>query len=287
MYDPQLEKLVDMALEDGVITEKEKDILVKRAKSLGIDLDEFEMYLDSRLASLSNTQNTTTSQKKLGDLFKCPSCGASVPSFTMLCKECGFEFRNVSANSSIKELSEKLEHATKTYSKKIDKESGLSEVEEVCLQIIESFPIPNTKDDLMEFALYFSPKIKTDSFLDGFDGTTSENGAKVKQNDLYITKFKQIILKAKVIGKDDPSFKQSIINLVESRKIVKYTGIFSCAVVTAFLGSIMLLFYLNIYFSLDPKHSVDIRAILITCVFCATMIFLGIKYRSKPVNWDE
>ena len=48
MYDPQLEKLVDMALEDGVITEKEKNILVKRAKLLGIDLDEFEMYLDSR-----------------------------------------------------------------------------------------------------------------------------------------------------------------------------------------------------------------------------------------------
>ena len=114
MYDPQLEKLVDMALEDGVITEKEKDILVKRAKSLGIDLDEFEMYLDSRLASLSNTQNTTSNQNKFGNLLKCPSCGASVPSLSMTCKDCGFAFRNISANSSVKELSNKLEHVSRT-----------------------------------------------------------------------------------------------------------------------------------------------------------------------------
>ena len=285
MYDPQLEKLVDMALEDGVITEKEKDILVKRAKLLGIDLDEFEMYLDSRLASLLNTQNTTTSQKKLGDLLKCPSCGASVPSFTMLCKECGFEFRNVSANSSIKELSEKLEHATKTYSKKIDKESGLSEVEEVCLQILESSPIPNTKDDLMEFALYFAPKITTYSIDQGWDGY--KDIGKKKQNDIYISKYKQIILKAKNICKDDPSFKNSIINLVESRKIRYGTGFLLVAVVVAFFGGFFLSAALDKYFRNDKEDAIDIRAILIPCVFCATMIFLGIKYRSKPINWDE
>ena len=288
MYDPQLEKLVDMALEDGVITEKEKDILVKRAKSLGIDLDEFEMYLDSRLASLSNTQNTTTSQKKLGDLFKCPSCGASVPSFTMLCKECGFEFRNVSANSSIKELSEKLEHATKTYSKKIDKESGLSEVEEVCLQILDSFPIPSTKDDLMEFALYLAPKIKNGGISPMDDSLRAK--FLERQNDIYISKFKQIILKTKVVCKDDPSFKDSIINLIKSRKIIKNTGYFFWAVVTAILGSVMVLAYSDMYFKigLDAKPKfLDIRSILLTCVLDVTIMFLGIKYRSKPLNWDE
>jgi len=225
MYDPQLEKLVDMALEDGVITEKEKDILVKRAKLLGIDLDEFEMYLDSRLASLSNIQNTTPNQKKFGDLLKCPSCNASVPSLTIICKDCGFEFRNVSANSSVKEFSEKLGKATKIHSKTINKESGSSEAEEACLQIFDSFPIPSTKDDLMEFALYLAPKIKTYTLTSDIDSGVPRTMFLNRQNYLYITKFKQIILKTKTICIDDPSFKNSIINLIESRKIRTSTGI--------------------------------------------------------------
>ena len=285
MYDPQLEKLVDMALEDGIITEKEKDILVKRAKSLGIDLDEFEMYLDSRLASLSNTQNTTTSQKKLGDLLKCPSCGAGVPSLTIICKDCGFEFRNVSAISSIKELSEKLGKATRTHSKSIDENSGSSEAEEACFQILDSFPIPNTKDDLMEFALYLAPKIKSDSL---YMPTESRVTFLESQNELYITKFKQIILKTKNICRDDPSFKDSIINLIENRKIRTRTGFFiPWTFLLAFFGSLIICVTLDNYFRHYQEDPVDIRAKIIACVFGATIIFLGFKYSSKSVNWNE
>jgi len=49
MYDEQLEKLIEIALHDGVLTEKEKQVLFKKAESLGIDHDEFEMVLESRL----------------------------------------------------------------------------------------------------------------------------------------------------------------------------------------------------------------------------------------------
>lgn len=49
MYNEQIEALINAALADGTLTEKEKQILFKRAESMGIDLDEFEMVLDSRL----------------------------------------------------------------------------------------------------------------------------------------------------------------------------------------------------------------------------------------------
>ena len=49
MYDPQLEKLIAIALKDGVVTDKERQILIKKAIEFGIDLDEFEMELDSRI----------------------------------------------------------------------------------------------------------------------------------------------------------------------------------------------------------------------------------------------
>ena len=49
MYNEQLEKLIEMALMDGELTEKEKQILFKKAESFGVDLDEFEMVLEAKL----------------------------------------------------------------------------------------------------------------------------------------------------------------------------------------------------------------------------------------------
>lgn len=56
MYNEQLEQLIDAALADGVLTEKEKQILFKKAQAFGVDLDEFEMVLDARLVKMQKEQ---------------------------------------------------------------------------------------------------------------------------------------------------------------------------------------------------------------------------------------
>ena len=76
MYNEQLEQLIDAALADGVLTEKEKQILFKKAQTFGIDLDEFEMVLDARLVKLQKEQQSAPKSNKLGDVKKCPACGA-------------------------------------------------------------------------------------------------------------------------------------------------------------------------------------------------------------------
>ena len=275
MYDPQLEKLVDMALEDGVITEKEKDILVKRAKSLGIDLDEFEMYLDSRLASLSNTQNTTSNQNKFGNLLKCPSCGASVPSLSMTCKDCGFAFRNISANSSVKELSNKLEHVSRTV---VNEKKGWIytskwlKIDDIKSEIVRNFPIPNTKDDLMEFAIFISQNmIPIRIFASLF--SPIEAAAQQKTNFFWIEKYKQLILKAKILCKDDPSFAESLINLAKKRQIKMHYSIS------------VFLFYLGLYLSLMSSAINANRPIF--PIASAIVCFLYYASQNRLVNWDE
>ena len=42
-----LQKLIDASLADGKISSKEKQILISRAESDGLNKDEFELYLDS------------------------------------------------------------------------------------------------------------------------------------------------------------------------------------------------------------------------------------------------
>ena len=275
MYDPQLEKLVDMALEDGVITEKEKDILVKRAKSLGIDLDEFEMYLDSRLASLSNTQNTNPSQKKFGDLLKCPSCGTSVPSLSIICKDCGFAFRNISVNSSVKELSEKLGHALNTVvceKKGWIYQSKWSKIDDIKSEIVRNFPIPNTKDDLMEFAIFISQNmIPIRIFASLF--SPIEAAAQQKTNFFWIEKYKQLIFKAKILCKDDPSFAESLLNLAKKRQIKMHYSIS------------VFLFYLGIYLSLMSSATNANKSIF--PIASAIVCILYYASQNMLVDWDE
>ena len=103
MYNEQIEALISAALTDGVLTEKEKQILFKKAQSMGIDLDEFEMVLDARLVEQQRKEKERISQaapksNKLGDVRKCPACGTIIPPNTKVCSGCGMIFSNNDAD---------------------------------------------------------------------------------------------------------------------------------------------------------------------------------------------
>ena len=139
MYSPELENLINIALTDGTITDKERQILFRKAESLGIDLDEFEMVLESRIyekeQSLKNaepapsepvnaptppppppvapipptlTPEDAPKTNKYGDLKKCPSCGSQIGAMDAICNGCGHEFMNVESVGSVQKLHAEL-----------------------------------------------------------------------------------------------------------------------------------------------------------------------------------
>ena len=112
MLTPELEQLINYALEDGVLTDKERSVLMRKAQAAGADLDEFEMILDAKLHEVQKTAATAapkSNSNKHGEVRKCPACGAMVSAFSTRCSECGFEFNNVEANKSANTLFEKLQ----------------------------------------------------------------------------------------------------------------------------------------------------------------------------------
>lgn len=182
MYNEQLEALITAALADGVLTEKEKQILFKKAEAMGIDLDEFEMVLDARLVELKkkearenkqyqlemekakSAQPSAPKSEKYGDVRKCPACGAIVPSMAAKCPECGHEFTNVGANSTTRSLMQKIDeiqsqsallkkgiNASDEKTAQIETQAAEDQVKERTIQAIQNFPIPNTKEDILEF----------------------------------------------------------------------------------------------------------------------------------------
>ena len=112
MLTSELEQLINYALEDGVLTDKERSVLMRKAQAAGADLDEFEMILEAKLHEVQKTAAAVapkSNSNKHGEIRKCPACGAMVSAFSTRCSECGFEFNNVEANKSANTLFEKLQ----------------------------------------------------------------------------------------------------------------------------------------------------------------------------------
>lgn len=176
MYSEELEALISAALADGAMTDKERQILIKRAVSEGIDQDEFELVLDSRIILAKKKSDSTGKTEKLGELRKCPSCGSPMGAFQMKCPYCSYEFAGVAPNAFVSKFAEGLHkavvEATKSvwmsgYMKFFDttgqeeekrKETAMYKAE---ILYVRTYPLPLAKEDTIEFLTFMLPKIKS------------------------------------------------------------------------------------------------------------------------------
>ncbi len=224
MYNEQLEQLIDAALADGVLTEKEKQVLFKKAQTLGVDLDEFEMVLDARLFKLQKEQSqaqvsSAPKSNKYGDVKKCPACGAMLETFKTTCSECGHTFTNIEANHTITKLFEMLNEAEeksredaktivgglgRMYADLFAGAFGGTKDVRRKKAIIQNFPVPNTKEDILEFLAQAVPLTKVRFFEPDHNKTELSNTWK--------DKCEQIIIKAKFSMKDDPKTLEEIMH---------------------------------------------------------------------------
>ena len=126
-----------------------------------------------------------------GKIHKCPNCGEIVEAFQDDCPACGYQFRDTKANSSVKELSDKLEQISNLSIGEKDKNSRK-------VSLISSFAIPNTAEDLWEFIILSSSNINMKFDPDG--EKDSENAL----SDAWRAKFDQAYQKSKLVI-DEPS----------------------------------------------------------------------------------
>lgn len=230
MYNEQLEKLIEMALMDGELTEKEKQILFKKAEGFGVDLDEFEMVLEAKQfekqqsnKKVETSVSAAPKSDKFGDVKKCPACGAIVTSFSAKCADCGHEFSNIEANASIQklfslllELENKYSNPnekvglTSLFSNALSKASNSDELISKKCELIKNFPIPNTKNDILEFlssAVPYARKVKTgigSMFASKTWGGSDSNAYKEQEiGKAWKYKCEQILMKARFSLKED------------------------------------------------------------------------------------
>ena len=180
MYPQELEQLISIAIEDGVITEKERQVLHKKAAKFDIDPDELDMVLEARLRQKSanspaaaNTPSQPKTPKSNGPK-KCPTCGEVLTdSNTVHCPYCGYKVLNI-----VKDILEQINSVAPP--KKEQQNSGffgkiadLIESDNVRhdlirqkKEIILSYNVPNVKEVVLEFLAFSVQKGCKDREID-------------------------------------------------------------------------------------------------------------------------
>lgn len=239
MFSKELEEVIDAAIADGVLTDKERAVLHKRGQAEGVDPDELDVVIDGRLAKIKKQEDwlrptppQNLGNQKMGNIIKCPSCGAQVTGGSAVCPECGYTFSNVAANSSAEKLQEKLDAFNRRQEEREDNRTIAGQITKVCSQglgmdntykykmdIISTFPVPNTRADLLEFLTMLQYRAKS---------TGPRNGQNMsREEDLsyaYWLLFTNCINKARLSFSNDKDF-QPYFSFYEE-EIKKTKGIF-------------------------------------------------------------
>lgn len=157
----------------------------------GKELTENARFCENCGTAINNTPATPIPQEPEnerkqvfdGVIHKCPACGETWNSFSSVCPNCGYELRDAKSSNSISNFVVNLAKA------KNEKER---------IEFIKMFPIPNTKEDILEFMIIafsnFDPRFYARN-LDRDD-----------EHDAWLTKIEQAYQKAKFSFKNDSTF---------------------------------------------------------------------------------
>lgn len=184
---PETEKLIELAVANGEITEKERHVILKKANEMGDDLDEVEMVLEGRLHQLQGA-GPVIQKEQVGKIKVCPSCGGSVQALNIACSFCGHEFVGVNANASVHLLLDKIARLKVGYGQNssVDLDLEIS-------RLINSTSIPTTKEDLLEFLSVCSAQADVDFMARGTGYAVAA----------WANKGNEALLKAKIVFIED------------------------------------------------------------------------------------
>lgn len=109
--------------------------------------------------SVRSLDNATRQSVFDGKIHKCPSCGEVLSSFVGVCPSCGYEIRGKVATNSVQQFYWDLNKTTSIQQKDL---------------IIRNFPIPNTKEDILEFLILASSNVIGEDHKDIIEAWTAK-----------------------------------------------------------------------------------------------------------------
>lgn len=121
----ELDDLIKEYLTDGIISAKERQVLLNKAQALGLNVDEVDLYIDAQQQKADQAVAATVNKRR-GKT--CPYCGSSIPELTDKCPNCGGSI-TPEASKELEEIIEHLESALVNFKSGEDVDKSKAEVE--------------------------------------------------------------------------------------------------------------------------------------------------------------
>ena len=179
--------------------------------------------LPNTSSEVSTMPETHETRKEVfsGVIHKCPHCGTVLEGFVVECPGCGYELRSEDSLSSVEKLSQRLENLESQRKTPTAKESlkdaflgSFAPVDTVYAAkatLITSYPIPNTKEEILEFVILASSNINPEAIAGATKGDANlvqlYQKMLVEQN-AWVSKMEQAYRKAQLSFPTDPVFLQ-------------------------------------------------------------------------------
>ncbi len=244
-----------------------------------------KVLIDAEDNAKSSKEKNNNNKSPKSSIRKCPNCGATISHYEHECSYCGTEFKNFESSNILKEFSNGLEkiiskelpkyHSKESFLKKTigrDFKSG-SEKEEFEIEIeekhkkeianyIKCYPIPSSKEELLEFMLLVTSNIDL------------KNTDDIEQ-EAWINKMNQIYKKAKIIitNPDDLKDIEDIYN--KKTKEIKFRKVYTILTVlgTFVISMLLMVALINFYY-----------AIGILLIVLAIGLFIFYKMRGQDIK---
>lgn len=189
-----------------------------------------------------------------GKVHKCPNCGDIIDAYETVCESCGYEIRGRKAASSVREFQLKLEelHAKRPQKKmksifgQVLSGGQLSSADEEVVSLIKNFPIPNTKEDIMEFMILASSNIDLKVYSMNSQQYKMSNPGQAEISDAWLAKFEQAYQKAKISFGSTSEF-QKFQNIFEQKnKEISKAKKKTLYIILSIIGGVILYFVIMI-----------------------------------------
>lgn len=208
--------LIDMALADGEITEKKREIVFRKANELGEDKDEVEMYLEGKIAILkrqtqSNNSSLTIEPTSVETIQVESSTEYTVHVLFQKLEDAESERNNVKS-TLVNAGSNLLSNAMKSG---FSKSESLDHTTKRKVEIISSFPLPTLKSEIIEFLALSVPKAKQVIGIFTKAKTDSEKAL----GKAFLQKSEQILIQGKLKFNDDYALLSELKKYADELKI--------------------------------------------------------------------
>lgn len=201
----EFERLVEMTLADGQLTEQEQKVLIQRANEIGISPDELQVIIAAKYQEKTQREQREQEQARMqattmaavaaqkpqsggvqkASVRKCPECGATLTALASRCPECGAEIigNGDSKGTGIEKFADLL--------------CGSTSLDER-INIIKYSVIPTEKMELINYLTFCYAQI-----TETFSGTGKDLNDRMMVRKAWRQKINEALLKSELLFRND------------------------------------------------------------------------------------